>query len=71
MFKECDMKIQFNCRELELESNKQLLELLKEKGYKKNVAVFLNKKKMLMMEVDKYIINENDIISVFKPLSGG
>lgn len=65
------MRVIFNGQTLNVPSKKQLRELLNEYDFKKTVVVFLNDTKLLMKEVETYILLENDQIRVFRPLSGG
>lgn len=65
------MKVLFNGKDLNVSNHISMRDFLNENGYKKSIVVFLNNQKMLMQEVDSYILSEDDNIKIFRPLSGG
>lgn len=48
-----------------------LVNLLEHLNYTKSVAVFINKKQILMAQYKELKLNQNDNIRIIKPLGGG
>lgn len=63
--------ITLNNKLLEIEAGTTISGLLALRGFPKSVAVFVNKKALLMKEYPVHMLNEADIVVVFRPLSGG
>lgn len=49
----------------------KLIDLLKDLGYGRNVAVFIDKKQLLLSEYEDRQIVENNNIRIIRPLGGG
>lgn len=65
------MKIVLNNKEIFAEEYITVAGLLKHLGYKGWIVVILNGDKLLEKGYENTILKENDIVKIFKPLSGG
>lgn len=65
------MKIKFNEKEIDIEDDTTLPELLKNLNYKNSVAIFVNGRQLLRSEYDHYHIQQEDSIKVVRILGGG
>lgn len=64
------MKVIVNKKKIDLPKGSSLIDLLNHLKWSKAIAVFINGKQLLISEYDNYILENNDIIKIFK-LSGG
>ena len=63
--------ITLNQKPIEIEEGITVSELLVQSGFQKSVAVFVNKKPLLMKSYPEYVLEEYDDVTVFRPLGGG
>jgi thiamine biosynthesis protein ThiS len=60
-----------NHKKIQIQPGTTVSELLRLKGFSQSVAVFVNKKHLLMKSYSVFELNEADIVTVFRPLGGG
>lgn len=65
------MEILMNNKIVNVQHDYTVKILLEHNGYSKNVAVFVNRRQLLMSEYDNYKLNQNDDVKVIRPLGGG
>lgn len=65
------IRIMLNHNPCEIDAGMTISELLRSKGFPKSVAVFVNKKPLLMKTYPTYELKEADTVIVFRPLGGG
>ena len=65
------MKVIVNKKTMTIAKDSKLIELLKDLGYGRNVAVFIDKKQLLLSEYEGTQIVENNNIRIIRPLGGG
>ncbi len=65
------MEVVVNNKNITIPVGYNVLELLQFLGYSKNVAVFVDKKQLLLSEYKNTQIKEKNNISIIRPLSGG
>ena len=65
------MEVIVNKKTMTIAKDSKLIELLKDLGYGRNVAVFIDKKQLLLSEYEDRQIVENNNIRIIRPLGGG
>ncbi len=65
------MVVVLNKKQITISDDCNLMDLIKELGFPKSVAVFINGKQLLMSQYDGFILSENDEVRIIKPLGGG
>lgn len=65
------IRITVNKKPIEVNHCLSILDLLKHCGYPRSVAVFVNKKQLLMKDYETTMVKEGDDITFFRPLGGG
>lgn len=65
------MEIIVNNKNTTIPVGYNVIELLELLDYSKNVAVFIDKKQLLLSEYENTQIKENNIIRIIRPLTGG
>ena len=65
------MIVQMNQKPVHLPENATVRMLLEKEGYGKNVAVWVNGKRLLQREYPVYSLQQSDDIRVLRPLGGG
>lgn len=65
------MNIQMNQKQIVLPEKASVSMLLTSQGFRKNVAVWVNKERLLQKEYPVYQLLENDEIRVLRILGGG
>ena len=65
------MKVTVNNRAFILSNGSSVTDLLEHMNSPKSVAVFINGRQLLLVEYDKYVLEEEDNIRVIRPLGGG
>ena len=65
------MEVIVNKKTITIPEGYKVINLLKQLDYGKNVAVFIDKKQLLLSEYENTIIKENNNIRILRPLGGG
>ena len=65
------MEVIVNKKTMTIAKDSKLIDLLKDLGYGRNVAVFIDKKQLLLSEYEDRQIVENNNIRIIRPLGGG
>ncbi|MDY0236454.1 MAG: MoaD/ThiS family protein [Gudongella sp.] len=65
------MEVIVNKKIVTIPEDYKIIELLKYLNYNKNVAVFIDKKQLLLSEYENTRIRENNNIRIIRPLGGG
>lgn len=65
------MEIIVNKKTLSIPEDYKVIDLLKYLNYGKNVAVFVDKKQLLLSEYENTRIEEKNNIRIIRPLGGG
>ena len=65
------MEVIVNKKTMTIAKDSKLIDLLKDLGYGRNVAVFIDKKQLLLSEYEDRHIVENNNIRIIRPLGGG
>lgn len=65
------MELKVNQKLISVPADYTLGLLLKSMDFSKSVAVFINRQQILMRDYEHYKLNENDSVTIIKPLAGG
>lgn len=65
------MEVIVNKKTITIPEDYKVIDLLKQLDYGKNVAVFIDKKQLLLSEYENTSIKENNNIRILRPLGGG
>lgn len=65
------MEIKVNNEFISVNAGYTIGMLLKDMGYPRAVAVFINTRQLLLKEYDNYELNEKDTVRIIRPLAGG
>ena len=65
------MEVIVNKKTITIPEDYKVIDLLKQLDYGKNVAVFIDKKQLLLSEYENTRIEEKNNIRIIRPLGGG